>query len=78
MIKMGEMVLKGVNCVHNAKIKSYGLEKSHLGKQYKNQVKWLFSQNLRILVNHQNFNFLFKPHKKTISGYVPNSSTPKL
>ena len=38
--KMGQMVLKGVNWVHNAKIRSYGLEKSQLGAQYKNQIKW--------------------------------------
>ena len=31
MQKSGQMVLKGVNCVHNAKIRSYGVEKSQLG-----------------------------------------------
>ena len=31
--KMGQMVLKGVNWVHNVKIRSYGLEMSHLGTQ---------------------------------------------
>ena len=31
MIKSGQMVLKGVNCVHNAKIRSYGLERSQFG-----------------------------------------------
>ena len=50
MIKLGQMVLKGVrytmdknemvNWVHNAKIRSYGLERSQLGTQCKNQVKW--------------------------------------
>ena len=40
MIKFGQMVLKGVNWVHNDKIKSYSLERSELGPQYKNQVKW--------------------------------------
>ena len=29
------MVLKGVNWVHNVKIRSYGLERSQLGAQYK-------------------------------------------
>ena len=40
MIKLGQMVLKGVNCVHNTKIRSYGLEMSQLCTQYKNQVIW--------------------------------------
>ena len=30
MIKFGQMVLKGVNWVHNAKIRSYGLESSDM------------------------------------------------
>ena len=38
MVKLGQMVLKGVNCVHNDKIRSNGLERSQLGTQYKNQV----------------------------------------
>ena len=29
MIKLGQMVLKIVNCVPNAKIRSYGLERSY-------------------------------------------------
>ena len=33
MIKLGQMVLKGVNWVQNAKIRSYGLERSQLGTQ---------------------------------------------
>ena len=33
MIKLGQMVLKGVNRVHNDKIRSNGLERSHLGTQ---------------------------------------------
>ena len=33
MIKSGQMVLKGVNWVHNGKIKSNGLEMSHFGTQ---------------------------------------------
>ena len=40
MIKLGGMVLKGVISVHNVKIRSYGLERSQMGKQYKNQVIW--------------------------------------
>ena len=40
MIKLGQMVLKGVIWVHNDKIGSNGLERSQLGRQYKNQVKW--------------------------------------
>ena len=38
--KLGYMVLKGVICVHNIKIRSNGLDMSQLGKQYKNQVIW--------------------------------------
>ena len=34
------MVLKGVNWVHNDKIKSNVLERSQLGTQYKNHVIW--------------------------------------
>ena len=33
MQKSGHMVLKGVNEVHNVKIRSYGLEMSQLGTQ---------------------------------------------
>ena len=40
MIKLGQMVLKGVNWVHNDKVRSNGLERSKLGTQYKNQVIW--------------------------------------
>ena len=29
-MKLGQMVLKGVNWVYNTKIRSYGLERSHL------------------------------------------------
>ena len=31
MIKLGQMVLKAVNWVHNDKIRLYGLERSQLG-----------------------------------------------
>ena len=34
------MVLKGVNWVHNDKIRSNVPERSQLGTQYKSQVKW--------------------------------------
>ena len=37
MRKSGHMVLKGVNWVHNDKIRSNGLERSQLGTQYKNR-----------------------------------------
>ena len=40
MAKLDQIVLKGVNLVHNDKIKSYGLQSSNLCTQYKNQVKW--------------------------------------
>ena len=33
MIKIGKMVLKRVNWVHNTKIRSNGLERSQLGTQ---------------------------------------------
>ena len=35
MIKLGQMVLKGVNWVHNTEIRSYGLERGQLGTQDK-------------------------------------------
>ena len=34
------MVLKGLNCVYNGKIRSNGLERSQLGTQCKNLVIW--------------------------------------
>ena len=40
MEKSGHMVLKGVNRVYNDKIEANGLERSQLGTQCKNQVKW--------------------------------------
>ena len=39
-MKLGQLVLKGVNWVHNDEIRSNGLERSQFGTQYKNQVKW--------------------------------------
>ena len=38
--KFGQMLMKGVSWVHNDKIRSNGLGRSHLGTQYKNQVIW--------------------------------------
>ena len=40
MIKLGQILLKGVIRVHNEKIRLFGLERSQLGIQYKNQVIW--------------------------------------
>ena len=40
MIKSGQMVLRGVNRVHNDKTGANGLERSQLGTQCKNQVIW--------------------------------------
>ena len=40
MIHLGQMVSKGVNWVHNAKIGANGLERSQLGTQCKYQVIW--------------------------------------
>ena len=39
MIKLGQMVLKGVIWVHNAGIRSFD-EMIQLGTQYKNQIIW--------------------------------------
>ena len=39
MLKSWYIILKGVNCVHNAKIRSYGLERIQLGTQWQNWVK---------------------------------------
>ena len=46
MEKSGHMILKGFNCVHNGKIRSNGLERSQLGKQCKNQVKWSWKESI--------------------------------
>ena len=40
MIKLGDMVWKGVNWVHNDKIRSNGFDRSQLGTQSKDQVQW--------------------------------------
>ena len=44
MQKSGYMLLKGVNRVHNDKIGANGLERSQLGTQWKNQVKWSWKE----------------------------------
>ena len=40
MIKLIQMVLKGVSWVDNTKIRSNDLERSKLGTQCKNQLMW--------------------------------------
>ena len=45
MIKLGDMVLKGTNWVHNDKIRSNGLGRSHLGTQCKSQVIWSLKES---------------------------------
>ena len=40
MIKLGQIVLKGVNWVHNDRISLNGIDRSQLGIQCKNQVIW--------------------------------------
>ena len=39
------MVLKGVIWVHNDKVRSNGLKRGQLGKQYKNQVIWSWKES---------------------------------
>ena len=45
-LKLGQMVLKGVNWVDNNKIRSTGVERSKLGTQYKNQVVWSLKESI--------------------------------
>ena len=51
MIKLGQMVLKGVNWLHNDKNRSNGLERSQLVRQYKSchmvlkGVNWVHNDN---------------------------------
>ena len=40
------MVLKGLKCVHNGKIRSNGLEMSQLSTQCKNQVIWSWKESI--------------------------------
>ena len=56
MIKLGQMVLKGVNWVHNAKIWSYGLEMSQFwyiqkmqksGQMVLKGVNWVHNDKIR-------------------------------
>ena len=44
--KSGHMVLQGINWVNNDKIRSYGLERSQLGTQCKNQVIWSWKESI--------------------------------
>ena len=46
LIKLGQMVLKGVSCVHNDKIWSNGLERSNMCTQCKNQTKWCWKESI--------------------------------
>ena len=46
MQKSSQMVLKGVNWVHNDKIGSNGLEMSQFCTQYKNQFKWSSKESI--------------------------------
>ena len=45
-IKLVQIVLKGVNRVHNDKIGSNGRERSQLGTQCKNQVIWSWKESI--------------------------------
>ena len=54
MTKLGQMILKGVNWVHNAKVMSYGLERSQLvytmiklGQMVLNGVNWVHNTKIR-------------------------------
>ena len=38
--------MKGLNCVHNGKIRSNGLERSQLGAQCKNLVIWSWKESI--------------------------------
>ena len=60
MIKLDHIVLKGVICVYNVKIRSNGIERSQLGTQYKNQGHmvlkgdiWFEISNLGTQYKHQ-------------------------
>ena len=44
--KSGHMLLKGVNCVHNDKIRSSGLERSNFSTQCKNQIIWSLKESI--------------------------------
>ena len=44
------MVLKGVNWVHNDKIRSNDLERSHLGTQCKNELIWFLKESIQYTV----------------------------
>ena len=59
MIKLGQMVLKGVNWLHNDKNRSNGLERSQLVRQYKSchmvlkGVNWVHNNTGSILKSGQ-------------------------
>ena len=44
--KTGLNGLESINRIHNDKIDSNGLERSKLGRQYKNQVKWSWKESI--------------------------------
>ena len=46
MVKSAHMVLKGVDWIHNGKIRSNGLERSQLGTQSKYPVKWSSKESI--------------------------------
>ena len=54
MIKLGQMVFKGVNLVNNTKIRSFGLERSQLGytmiklgQMVLKGVNWVYNAKIR-------------------------------
>ena len=44
--KLGQIVLKGVNWVHNDKIRSHSLERSNFCTQCKNEIKWSLKESI--------------------------------
>ena len=51
MIKLGQMVLKGVNRVHYDKIRSNGLERSQLGTQCKDMCAFMHHIHIHVPPN---------------------------
>ena len=66
MIKLGQMVLKGVNWIHKDKIRSNGLERNQLGTQYQEN-HGLGSKN-EVLKNQ--FSFKLKSHTESAKNMV--------
>ena len=66
MIKLGQMVLKGVNWVHKDKIRSNGLERSQLGTQYQEN-HGLGSKN-EVLKNQ--FSLKLKSHTESAKTWI--------